>query len=316
MNDGRFVVLDGLEKWSPKMIGEMRSVWRNQKTEPHGVLSGSRLCRVRQMCTLNPQEPMKSYAYKCQAIPDIKPFKENPDIARVDIWIPFSSDDVSEKDINERRMKERPVSKDLMLKLIKWTWTRNQFIYSDEAKEIIRKEATRIVETYHTPFLEIIDHGFRDSLCRLACSVAMSHFSTDDSLKVIIEGEHVREAVAFIERMCEALELKGFKKHVDVGISLEDSELGSILIDFFDTENFLRIVHLLALGQKTANELAEDLELDGGTIRKNYFPILEKHGLINTKRGSGTKATPKLIQLHRTLRVTELFVDLGSTKGV
>ena len=316
MNDGRFVVLDGLEKWSAKMVGELRSVWRNQKTEPHGVLSGSRLCRVRQMLTLNPQQPMKSYAYKCQAIPDIKPFAASPDIARVDIWIPFCSDDVPEKDINERRVRERPVPRDLMLKLIKWAWTRDQFTYTDDASDLIRTEATRIVETYHTPFLEVIDLGFRDSLCRLACSVAMSHFSTEDGITVIIQDEHVREAVAFVERMCDALELEAFKKHVDLGMSLEDSELGSVLIDFFDVEKFLRIVHLLATGPKTANELAEDIGIDGGTVRKNYFPILEKNGLISTKRGKGTSATPKLIQLHRILRVSQLFVDSESTKGV
>jgi len=295
LNHGRYVVIDGLESWSPELLGKFRAVLNDGRVKVDKVVKGIRPARLRYTCTCNPEKPMDEYAFPVMAIPKIKPFANKPDITRFDLWFLFSQADVSGETIANREGIDRPIDDHTFRLFISWCWSRKatDYEYTQEARKTIKEEAAKFMSEYGCPSIPLVHPGFRDVLCRVSASFANLRFSTTNGSNVIIDTAHVELACDFLRRMYDLLQLKEYKSHVEDGVVLD----GGVFMRTYREigEEGLRVLNGISQSQSghaTASELSERLGEDYtvDAIRHRYDD-LKSCKLIETKPNRGAELT-------------------------
>jgi predicted transcriptional regulator len=310
---GKYIVIDGLEKWNKDAMMELRAVMREQEIRVDRVVHGLRPAALRTTVTLNPRKPMRQYPFPCMAIQDTDAFSKGPDIARVDLWHVFSSDDVVKESIASRVEVKRPVDDELFRTLVYWAWSRksSDIKWLPDAAGVVKKEAAKFMNTYGCSALPIVHPGFRDVLCRVACAFAVLRFSTTDGEDVVVQKGNVDEAVAWLRGMYDTIQLREYKEYAEEGVILTGGEFLGMIIAI--GEDGMSIVQFLIKGSQTSEELAKTL----GGVEAGYTPkvirdrydLLRDQGLIETRSGKGASLTPKGVEFfHQIRRLKDVFV--------
>lgn len=306
-NHGKYIVIDGLEKWGPELMVQLRGVLADQKVQVDRVVHGRRPAAVRMTITLNPEKPVREYPFRCAAILGAKAFVKGPDISRIDFWHVLAEEDVSGEAIAHRVPEERPVDDKLFRTLIHWAWSRRpeQVKWTSEARELVKDQAAEMMKEYNCSSLPVVHRGFRDTLCRVSCAFAALRFSTTDGEDLLVQDKHVMEAAAWLRRMYDALELREYKKTVEGECIWTGGEFLSAAIEV--GEDGLRILNVLTSGPLSAKDLAVKLggEKAGYTEKavQHQYDVLKKWGLIETRPGLGASLTSKGMEFFRILRL-------------
>ena len=119
-------------------------------------VSGESWCRVRTIATANTTHPMRSFLFRCQGIKNIRPYGRdysNPDIRRVDLFIPSAMKDVSNETIADSVFPNHPVTPskpNLIRKHILWAWqlTPNDFMIEKDAMDAIKTEFVELANEH------------------------------------------------------------------------------------------------------------------------------------------------------------------------
>ncbi len=309
LNDLGLVVIDGLHSIHKEEWREFREALETMRVIVRRMVSGEALARVRILGIFNPgmrqHKPLSAYLYPCEALQDTWIFSDPPDITRWDIFIPFSTRDVPEALIARARPRERPIPDDVFLRHVRWVWSRrpDQIHYVEEAKRLIEREAERFIKAYSLDTIPIVHLGYRDVITRLSVAYAALLHSVDDSHEVIIvKAEHVERAVAFLEKMIEALELQEYRDEVEGRWEITASEAEEIIADL--DEETIAILNALRSGSKTSDELAELIGVSPSTIKRRYA-VLKKHALIQTTPHRGVSLTYRGVNFVKTYLIGE-----------
>jgi len=296
-NHGRYIVIDGLEKWGPDLMVQLRGVLADQEVQVDRVVQGRRPAAVRTTITLNPEKPVREYPFRCQAIVGAKAFVKGPDISRIDLWHVLAEEDVPGKDIAHRVPVKRPVDDKLFRTHVHWAWSRKpeDVKWTPEVVELVKDQATEMMKAYSCSTLPVVHSGFRDVLCRVSVAFAALRFSTTNGEDLVVSKTHVEEAVAFLRQMYDAIQLHEYKEHVEKGARLTGGEFLETAMDV--GRHGVYIIQELAKGPMTSEELAEALggQTAGYTAKavRHYYDDLRERGLIETRPGLGAYLTPK-----------------------
>ena len=294
---GKYIVLDGLEKWGEGLMIQLRGVLGDQEVQVDRVVHGRRPAAVRMTVTINPEKAVREYPFRCQAIVGAKAFVKGPDISRIDLWHVFANEDVSEEEIAHRAPVSRPVDDKIFRTLVHWAWSRKpeDVKWAPEATELVKDKATEMMKAYSCSTLPVVHSGFRDVLCRVSAACAALHFSTTNGEDLVVTKTHVEEAVAFLRRMYDAIQLHEYKEHAEKDVTLTGGEFLSTVIEI--GEPGLHIIQHLTKGPQTSEELAEALggQRTGYTAKvvRDRYDELRRHGLIETRSGLGAYLTAK-----------------------
>lgn len=306
LNDRRLVVLDGMQAMTPEEMGEFRESLEQEEVIVNRSQKGSAPARVRLLACMNPNKPMKEYIYQCEAIKDSWVFKNQPDITRFDIFIPFADEDVSADDIAQRTVQERPIPNDVFLRHIYWVWSRKpeQIKITSEAKECIKDSTAMLFKQFKISQLPIIHSGQREVLIRLSAAFAAMYHSVDDSHEtIIVREEHAQDAVGFVEEMLEHLQLLKYVNVVRGREELNESEVLQ-LAEKLEARDY-QILKVIVRNPVSSEVLAEQMGVSSRTIKKHYT-TLKSLLLITTKQGVGAVATSRGIQFLK-------FLETGGT---
>ncbi len=301
---GRWALIDGTERWSSRLQGDLRSVQRDQTIEVDRVVHGRRPCAVRQVMTLNPRRPLKSYPVRIQSIVDNDPFHEPPDVARVDLWFTLALEDVSREAIVNRQPVTRPVPLEDFRQLVYWAWSLRpkDIKWTPEAVVAVKGAASALMRDYETSSIPLTHPGFRDTVCRVAAAYACVGFSTADGVDLIVTAAHVNTARDFLAKMFDALQLREYRLLEEGALNLSGGEVISTVIDIgergIDVLEQLAKVYPQAL---TSRDLAvkmvpRDPEVTEKAIQ-HLYDVLQENGLIEAVRGLGATITPRGVGL-------------------
>lgn len=204
INDRRLVVLDEVSGLSTEDISSMSSVRSSGVAELSKIQQDATYARTRLIWIGNPRDgKMADYTYGVQAI---KPLIGNPeDIARFDLAMTVRSSDVPPSEINRIHAEGRQrYPADICRKLIRWAWSRTpeQIKFTSGAEALCLKMATDLGTRYIDDPPLIVAADVRVKIARVAVALATRTFSTDPTgERVVVRSCHVRDAVAFIDRL-------------------------------------------------------------------------------------------------------------------
>lgn len=300
---GTYAAIDGLEMWPSERQQQLRGVLRDGYVEVDKVVHGRRRAAVRTTITANPEKPMKAYPMKCMAIPDCRPFKKGPDIARIDIWLPFSVADVTPEQLGNRIIAPRPIGDEIFRSFVYWAWSRSpdDIEYLVEAKHEIKAQSAMLMAEFGSSSLPIVTSGFRDTLCRVSVAFAVLGFSTSDGTRVSVNKEHVAKAVAFFREMYESIELKDYVTAESNGLNLSGKDAISTAIGIGEGGISVIAQLVVADGPLSSTVMSERSGMTADTIQ-HTFTNLKEHSLVETKRGKGAELTYKGVAFVRWLR--------------
>ena len=216
INDRRMVVLDeagGLDVDEIAQLSDVRSSGQVVLTK---VQQERTYARTRLLWLANPRAGGKlaDYTYGAQAI---RPLIGNPeDVARFDIAMSVSSDDVSFRKMNRPASEGRmPYTHDDCQLLIRWAWSRtpDKIVFAPGAEDTIRYWAGKLAQSYVEDPPLIQGANVREKIARLAVALAIRTFSCDSTGElVMVTKAHVKDAVKFMDRVYN-LESFGYAEH-------------------------------------------------------------------------------------------------------
>lgn len=294
LNDLGLVVIDGLEQISPEEFGEFRETIRTGKVSVRRALAGDAWARTRIITCFNPKKPMNQYLYPCQAVADTWTFESPANITRWDIFVPFALDDVPPDEITNGEIEERPIPPEVFARHVWWAWSRKSedIIYEREAVEEIKSADKELIGNYASQGLPIVSNESFATVCRFAVARAAERHSTDEAHeKIIVKPEHVRGAVEDYKVVLETLQLRDYVLLERGKLTISEGEFAKINGELDNTD--LKILESLALGPKPAVALGKELGFSPDTIKKNHYPKLVGHELIDTTRRVGATLTAR-----------------------
>jgi len=293
MNDLGFLAIDGMHSLNREEWRETREALENQRVVVRRSLSGEALARTRVVGIYNPEKPMNLYLFRCQAAVDVFCFNDPPDVTRWDLFIPFSRQDVPEKEVAEAAPKERPILDEVYVRHVFWAWSRRpeDIEYTEEAKYRIVEETKTFMERYAVDSIPLVHLGYREVITRVAVAYAAWFHSTDSAhARVVVKEDHVDRTVEFLGRIAELLELGAYKMEQEGKLRIADEEMEAIITDL--DQLALRILEQIKAEPKSSQQLADVLDQSIATIKRRYA-TLAKHQLIRTVPGKGVSLSPR-----------------------
>lgn len=284
-NDGRMVVIEGLQGLESEEVSRFREVLAQQRVEVHRFVEGSAWCRTRILADCNPNKPALShYLFKCKALRDIKSLYDPIDLTRFDLFIPFGESDVSIDEMYEAwdDPNER-VEKTFKL-LVKWAWSRRaeNIKFTDEALILAKRKFMEIYEKYSTSTIPIVHNAGFWTLLRLATAIATLEFNTEDGENLTVEAKHINEAAEFWEERLNDLELDIYKAFIGEE-ALSDKEYGKISEVLREKENLERMLFEVVKAPGDSSELAGRLDTTDVSVRR-WASELKKLGILQRGR--------------------------------
>lgn len=202
LNDKKLIMID--EGITQEILKQLRMI------RTSGVIVTTKLAsqhksyaRTRLIMISNPASglPLSFYHYGILAVREL--IKDEADIARFDLCVAVSSEEVSLQDINAplATAKEIIYDSDSANLLLRWVWSRvsSNWRFTPEAETAILQAAVRMGEIYSPMIPLVLGANHRVKVAKIAAAVAARVFSTDDGVNVIINTEHVEAAVDFME---------------------------------------------------------------------------------------------------------------------
>lgn len=305
LNDLGLIILDGLQKMLSEEISEFREAIESQEVIVMRSVKGGATARTRIIACFNPNKPMNEYMFKCEALKDTSIFRSTPDVTRWDLFIPFCQNDVSSREIAQRKSHDRKIPKEIFNNHIYWVWSRkpDDIIYTPEAVSNIKECSEQLINRYSLELLPIVHNGVRDVVTRLSVAQACICNSTDDThQKIIVQEEHVISAVKFYEDTLSELELEEYKKEM-VDEKNIPTNLTLITKDLHADD--YNILNEIRKGAKSSTQLSVIIHKSDRTVKEHY-DCLKKHGLIETKQGQGIGLSVKGIKFLKALSGGEI----------
>jgi len=330
--DKQLVIIDGYDRMEKEERAEFRESYRQGFLKVRRVVSGTAPMRVRVIACENVKMPLSEYLYPIQSLLDnYRP----PDIARIDLAIPYRTEDVSAAEIFKHPPPKPEWLSDLqralrLSVLLAWSRRHDQVRFEPDAVETINEVAKAFDAKYGTDRIPLISKDFDKKLAKLSAGYAALRASYDADLNLIIKKEHVGHVADLIDRIYSGPgmrlneyasvmkeqttlsdeEFNEIKKEIDQIIEEEAAEgigLGRPKIPIMET--IMR--ELQARGTATLSELqaavTDDIagKVSQETIRSRIL-IFKKHRLITSGK-EGYQLTPKGIQfMHRSKQVVEI----------
>ncbi|MEM3768947.1 MAG: hypothetical protein QXE37_02785 [Nitrososphaerales archaeon] len=299
--DCGLAILEALHGFPAEHLMQLREALAQMKIEVRMKARGVRQARTRIIADANAPNPLSSYPYPCMAIRELRCFLDpSIDPSRWDLFIPFKSGDVSEEEIVSIQRSENQEFIEALRKLISISWTRKakDFIIEKEARETLKKEASRLMREYKIEGLPIVHNGSHWSILRLAHSFAIISLSTNDFESFIVKKDHVQLAVQFLEHLYDIWMIKEYKEKMNVQ-KLSDEKFNEIK-EFFEKsdkskELFIEIMLNPADGETTAGKVG----IDYGYARQ-LFSKMKGLGIIKRSR-KGYQTTELGIQVYKRL---------------
>lgn len=218
MNDRRLVILDEVSGLKEKdVIEQMSSVRSSGIAQITKISAEETSARTRLAWIMNPGDgsmirdnPQGGMG----AIRTVVPHAE--DIARFDFVMTTAKGDVDTKlinsDFSEHHQPE--YGSEICEALVKWAWslTRNDVVVSEAAAREAIKAALDLGERYVSdpPFIQ--SENVRFKVLRIAAAIAARTFSISKRGKLLVNAEHVRDAVRFLDMVYEE-DAMGYARH-------------------------------------------------------------------------------------------------------
>jgi hypothetical protein len=200
MSDRRMVVLDEASGLSPEDIAKMSDIRSSGVATITKVQQERAKARTRLLWLSNPRDDsMNHFTYGVQAI---TPLIGNPeDIARFDIAMALTSDEVSISQIHGRAYSGDPVySGEDLHQLVLWAWSRKpeDIVWADGAEEDVMTAARWLSGIYipNPPLIQTANVNLK--IARMSAALAAATFSTNDGRRLLIERRHVQDALRFV----------------------------------------------------------------------------------------------------------------------
>lgn len=203
LQNRREATLDEVNNLPPEVIAAMSGLRSSGIAEITKIQQATTEAMVRQIWLGNPRTNryLNSYSYGIVALKEL--IGKLDDIARFDIGVACSADEVDCKMFNakeHKKIKHRYTS-DKCYKLIKWVWSRhpNQVKFVGDADLAVLQYATDLGKKYSEQIPLVNASEIRIKLARLSVAAAARLFSTDDTRSmVIVTPEHVEFVKDFL----------------------------------------------------------------------------------------------------------------------
>lgn len=203
INDRRLVVLDEVSGLSPEAISQMSDVRSSGVAKLTKIMQEVTLARTRLLWLSNPRNSrMADYTFGVQALAPLIGNAE--DIARFDLVCAVAVGDVPAEEINRSHEVTDPLyDENACRQLVRWAWSRTteDITWAPGAEQSVYDAALSMGRRYveNPPLIQAANA--RHKISRVAVAMAMRLFSTIDGETVIVTKEHVKDAVAFMDRV-------------------------------------------------------------------------------------------------------------------
>jgi len=296
LNDGRMVSIEGMHGLSSEEMKRFREVLIQQRAEVTRFIKGSAWCRTRILADVNPNQPSLSsnYPYICVALLDCKPFYDPIDLTRWDLFIPFRREDVAVEEMYGK--PPRPTEDEVwaFISLVKWLWSRRigDIKITEEAFKEAKKQFKELYDEYACETIPVIHNGTLWTILRLSIALAALKFNTSNNAKLIVESQHVIEAVNFLKWSLDQLEI-GEARIAFEEPPLTASEIENIKVAFNEDNELRSLFFEIVRKPGDLSELAGRLEVSEATVKRKASKLKElglvqraKIGYRITKRGT------------------------------
>jgi hypothetical protein len=203
INDRRLVVLDEVSGLSPEAISQMSDVRSSGTAKLTKIMQEVTLARTRLLWLSNPRNSrMADYTFGVQALAPLIGNAE--DIARFDLVCAVAVGDVPAEEINRSHTVDDPrYDENACRQLVRWAWSRtsDDIIWAPGAEQSVYDAALDMGRRYveNPPLIQAANA--RVKISRVAVAMALRLFSTNDGETVVVTKEHVKDAVAFMDRI-------------------------------------------------------------------------------------------------------------------
>ena len=304
INDRRLVVIDELSGLQPEEIAKMSDVRASGLARLTKIQQEVTFARTRLLWLGNPRSGgMEQYTYGVDAL---KPLIGNPeDIARFDLAMALSRNDVNPEDYNRRlETGELHYTSEACHTLLMWVWTRHldQIVWARGAEDAVYKLAMKVGDRYveDPPLLQAANA--RIKIARVAIAIAARTFSTDETFeKIVVTKVHVEDAVQFIDRLYDMPTLgygeRSRERIMDVQEAEENRE--AIRKYLLERRNLAKL--LRSTGRFRRQDLEEVLNLDRENANA-VINVLYNARMIRKEGGADNIVEPTLHGLLREVR--------------
>jgi len=309
MNDRRLVILDEVSGLKEKdVIEQMSSIRSSGIAQVTKIASEETSARTRLAWIMNPADgsmvgdnPMAGMG----AIRTVVPNSE--DVARFDFVMATAKGDVDTKVINagfsEHHSPE--YSSEASETLVKWVWslTRNDVVVSEAAQKQVIKSSMEMGERYISDPPLIQSENVRFKLLRIAAAIAARTFSVNRRGKLLVNAEHIRDAVRFLDKVYEEPAM-GYARASKRAITADAKahEKYSLCVAYLREHQDSVLLTLRMVGGNTFR--AKNFEEFGGmenSQAQQAVQALLKWNLVRLKSRGDIMMTPMLLKAVREL---------------
>lgn len=307
LNDKRLLIIDEAQGLAASQIEGMSDVRATGVAEITKIRTERTNARCRLVWLANPVSglTLSQHNQGVLAIKDL--FKKPEDIRRLDFALTVASGDVRLERVNVRHDEAATTPRypsDSCRDLVLWAWSRrpDQVEFTKDAVDLILSEATRMGRSYHAsiPLVEPSDQRLK--LARLAAATAARTFSTPDGEKLLVNADHVRFVVDFLERIYNATSMSygEYSEQQRRGESLDGDESASVKAEverWHNREGAIEFFRGSRIFKRTDLSDVVGWDADDAKAQLRY---LSAHRLIRPTR-EGFVKTPAFIVLLRQM---------------
>jgi DNA replicative helicase MCM subunit Mcm2 (Cdc46/Mcm family) len=312
--DRGLVVLEALHKFPAEDLATMRETMAKLYVEVRRSFSARAWARTRIVADSNSRQEMALYPYPCMALRELPCFKDQADLTRWDLAVPFKAGDVDPDRIADVTLHgvDDPKFLSNFKPLLIWAWSRNprSIRFDEKALEEARSAYKDLLARYAVPEVPVVNEDSLLSLLRISSAFAALTFSTSDGVTLEVNREHMRLAKDFIEEVLEMLEVEDYKiMHGEMVVTEEDRKEYAALTR--RSELASKIIEALVMGPRNSPGLAEDTGHEAPSIRR-VCAELKATGVVE-KVSLGYRLTKKGVQLWREFHVTAVTEVTGKS---
>jgi len=312
--DRSLLVVDGANKISLREWGEIQEAERNGVITKLGASRGKAQARTRAIHIANPEAyyglerrsvPMRDLFVKAQALEFLR---DKPGIARLDIAVFTSSDDVPIEAINNPPDEPPEFNEEAFRELALFVHSRepHQILFTQEALKAIYEGASMLYKEFSTSSIPLVNEEMKLKLARLSASLATLTLSVDEEFeKVVVKEEHVNYILEFIKRVyrdagLHILRQREDEERLDPQACAEIWKQLKTTIEKLDEIELRQfILYVASRSKPSIEELCTRFSI-GREIVQVIGKVLEAHGFL--KREGGWRTTGKFAQFARWLR--------------
>lgn len=207
MNDRRLVILDEMSGLRDKnVIEQMSSIRSSGIAQITKIYAEQTSARTRLMWLSNAADGSMLEDFPDVGMAALRTIiPNNEDIARFDFVAAAAKDEVSNDKINIgfSEMHSPTYRPSDCEALIKWAWslTRDDVVFTESAASESNKQAISMSRRYIADPPLVQGENVRFKILRLAAAIAARTFSIDNSDRLVVKREHVRDAVRFLDEI-------------------------------------------------------------------------------------------------------------------